>query len=109
MLMDFKTAYPDSYSTTKQYAKENRSQMTDAEKLLWYHLRQEKLGARFRRQHIIGDYIVDFICLKQKLIIEIDGGYHQETTQQTEDKTRQNWLESMGYKVLRFTNEDIFP
>ena len=63
---------------------------------------------RFRRQHIIGDYIVDFICLKQKLIIEIDGGYHQETTQQTEDKTRQNWLESMGYKVLRFTNEDIF-
>ena len=63
---------------------------------------------RFRRQHIIGDYIVDFICLKQKLIIEIDGGYHQETTQQTEDKTRQNWLESMGYKILRFTNEDIF-
>ena len=57
---------------------------------------------------MIGDYIVDFICLKQKLIIEIDGGYHQETTQQTEDITRQNWLESMGYKVLRFTNEDIF-
>ncbi len=106
--MDFKTAYPDSYSTTKQYAKENRSQMTDAENLLWYHLRQGKLGARFRRQHIIGDYIVDFICLKQKLIIEIDGGYHQEATQRTEDKTRQNWLESMGYKVLRFTNEDIF-
>ena len=69
---------------------------------------KKKLGVRFRRQHIIGDYIVDFICLKQKLIIEIDGGYHQETTQQTEDKTRQNWLESMGYKVLRFTNEDIF-
>ena len=107
--MDFKTAYPDSYSTTKQYAKENRSQMTDAENLLWYHIRQGKLGVRFRRQHIIGDYIVDFICLKQNLIIEIDGGYHQETTQQTEDKTRQNWLESMGYKVLRFTNEDIFP
>ena len=82
--------------------------MTDAEKLLCYHLRQEKLGARFRRQHIIGDYIVDFICLKQKLIIEIDGGYHKEPPQQTEDKTRQNWLESMGYKVLRFTNEDIF-
>ena len=63
---------------------------------------------RFRRQHIIGDYIVDFICLKQKLIIEIDGGYHQEAIQWTEDKTRQNWLESMDYKVLRFTNEDIF-
>ena len=106
--MDFKTAYPDSYSITKKYAKENRSLMTDAENLLWYHLRQGKLGVRFRRQHIIGDYIVDFICLKQKLIIEIDGGYHQETTQQTEDITRQNWLESMGYKVLRFTNEDIF-
>ena len=106
--MDFKTAYPDSYSTTKQYATENRSQMTDAENILWYKIKQGKLGVSFRRQHIIGDYIVDFICLKQKLIIEIDGGYHQEATQQTEDKTRQNWLESMGYKVLRFTNEDIF-
>ena len=69
---------------------------------------KRNLGRDLEDNNIIGDYIVDFICLKQKLIIEIDGGYHQETTQQTENITRQNWLESMGYKVLRFTNEDIF-
>lgn len=106
--MDYKTAYPDTYSNNKQNAKNNRAMMTDAEKLLWNYIKNEQLGARFRRQHIIGDYIVDFICLKENLIIEVDGGYHNEPTQQQEDKIRQNWLESMGYKVLRFANEDIF-
>ncbi len=106
--MDFKTAYPDSYSVTKENAKTNRSNMTDAESLLWHYLRQEQLGVRFRRQHVIGDYIVDFISLKQRLIIEIDGGYHNDIVQQQEDRIRQNWLESMGYKVIRFTNEEVF-
>ena len=106
--MDFKTAYPDSYSVTKENAKTNRSNMTDGESLLWHYLRQEQLGVRFRRQHVIGDYIVDFICLKQKLIIEIDGGYHNDIVQQQEDRIRQNWLESMDYKVIRFTNEEVF-
>ena len=106
--MDFKTAYPDSYSVTKENAKTNRSNMTDAERLLWHYLRQEQLGVRFRRQHVIGDYIVDFICLKQRLIIEIDGGYHNDIVQQQEDRIRQNRLESMDYKVIRFTNEEVF-
>ena len=106
--MDFKTAYPDSYSTIKQNAKDNRSMMTDAERYLWNYIKNEQIGVRFRRQHIIGDYIVDFICLKQKLIIEVDGGYHNNPTQQQKDRIRQNWLESMGYKVLRFNNNDIF-
>jgi very-short-patch-repair endonuclease len=106
--MDFKTAYPDSYSVTKENAKTNRSNMTYAESLLWHYLRQEQLGVRFRRQHVIGDYIVDFICLKQRLIIEIDGGYHNDIVQQQEDRIRQNWLESMDYKVIRFTNEEVF-
>ena len=106
--MDFKTAYPDSYSTVKQNAKDNRSMMTDAERYLWNYIKNEQIGVRFRRQHIIGDYIVDFICLKQKLIIEVDGGYHNNPTQQQKDRIRQNWLESMGYKVLRFNNNDIF-
>ena len=105
--MDFKTAYPDSYSTIKQNAKDNRSMMTDAERYLWNYIKNEQIGVRFRRQHIIGDYIVDFICLKQKLIIEVDGGYHNNPTQQQKDRIRQNWLESMGYKVLRFNNNDI--
>ena len=82
--------------------------MTDAESLLWHYLRQEQLGVRFRRQHVIGDYIVDFICLKQRLIIEIDGGYHNDIVQQQEDRIRQNWLESMDYTVIRFTNEEVF-
>jgi very-short-patch-repair endonuclease len=82
--------------------------MTDAESLLWHYLRQEKLGVRFRRQHIIGDYIVDFICLKQRFVIEVDGGYHNEIVQQQEDRIRQRWLECMGYKVIRFTNEEVF-
>ena len=107
-LMDFKTAYPDSYSVTKNNAKANRSKMTDAESLLWHYLRQEKLGVRFRRQHIIGDYIVDFISLKQRLVIEVDVGYHNEIVQQQEDRIRQRRLESMGYKVIRFTNEEVF-
>ena len=106
--MDFKTAYPDSCSVTKENAKTNRSNMTDAESLLGHYLRQEQLGVRFRRQHVIGDYIVDFICLKQRLIIEIDGGYHNDIVQQQEDRIRQNWLESMDYKVIRFTNEEVF-
>ena len=106
--MDFKTAYPDSYSTIKQNAKANRSMMSDAERYLWNYIKNEQIGVRFRRQHIIGDYIVDFICLKQKLIIEVDGGYHNNPTQQQKDRIRQNWLESMGYKVLRFNNNDIF-
>ena len=106
--MDFKTAYPDSYSVTKENAKTNRSNMTDGESLLWHYLRQEQLGVRFRRQHVICDYIVDFICLKQRLIIEIDGGYHNDIVQQQEDRIRQNWLESMDYKVIRFTNEEVF-
>jgi very-short-patch-repair endonuclease len=106
--MDFKTAYPDSYSTIKQNAKDNRSMMTDAERYLWNYIKNEQIGVRFRRQHIIGDYIVDFICLKQKLIIEVDGGYHNNPTQQQKDRIIQNWLESMGYKVLRFNNNDIF-
>ena len=106
--MDFKTAYPDSYSTIKQNAKDNRSMMTDAERYLWNYIKNEQIGVRFRRQHIIGEYIVDFICLKQKLIIEVDGGYHNNPTQQQKDRIRQNWLESMGYKVLRFNNNDIF-
>lgn len=82
--------------------------MTDAEIYLWRFLRYKQLGVKFRRQHIIGDYIVDFVSLDCNLIIEVDGGYHESTEQKSEDEIRQHWLEKMGYKVLRFSNDDIF-
>ena len=63
---------------------------------------------KFNRQYVIYDYIVDFICLEKKLIIEIDGGYHSEYEQIEKDEHRTEKLEAMGFKVIRFANEEIF-
>ena len=62
---------------------------------------------RFRRQHPIGDYIADFVCLPIRLVIEVDGGYHNSPEQQTEDQWRTEFLESRGYRVLRINNEEV--
>ena len=67
----------------------------------------ELLKERCLRQHIIGDYIVDFLFRKSKVIVEIDGGYHFTEKQQTDDAVRTDWLEQHGYKVIRFTNEQV--
>ena len=80
--------------------------MTDAERVLWNIIRTIP-NAHFRRQHPIGDYIADFICLKQKLIIEVDGGYHSEPRQQEDDEIRTSELNSLGYRVIRFSNEEV--
>ena len=147
--MEWKTASPDRYELLKAFAKENRQFMTEAERTLWMRLRGNALGHKFLRQHIIGDYIVDFLCRDAQVIIEVDGGYHKERhflykyphanflmpnkilltqggmeglnssiptqggreglvrDQVEEDRIRQEWLESIGYKVVRFTNEQI--
>ena len=81
--------------------------MTESETILWNALRKMKVGFRFRRQHPIGDYIADFICLPAKLVIEVDGGYHQEPEQQESDKQRTEFLERKGYQVIRIKNEEI--
>ncbi len=82
-----------------------RSNMTEGEKKLWYHLRNKQFyGFRFRRQHLIGPYIVDFACLKEKLIIELDGGQHAEDSK---DVYRMSYLESQGFTVQRFWNNDV--
>ena len=81
--------------------------MTDAESALWSQIKGNVLGHKFLRQHIIGDYIVDFLCRDVQLVIEVDGGYHSERQQQEDDRVRQEWLESVGYRVIRFTNEEI--
>ena len=80
--------------------------MTDAELWMWEHLRSIP-EIRFRRQHSIGDYIVDFVCLKLNLIIEVDGAYHNEPQQQQEDAIRSQFLREQGFIILRFTNEQV--
>ncbi len=87
------------------HAKRLRRNMTDAEKLLWRHLRAHRLrGEKFRRQQPIGDYIVDFVHFGARLVIEADGGQHHEST---DDSVRDAWLRGQGFNVLRFWNTDI--
>ena len=108
MNYDYQTSDPALYHLLREYAQYNRNHPTEAESLLWEYLRADGLGVRFKRQHIIGDYIADFVCLPAKLIIELDGGYHQETLQQVSDALRTDWLSSRGYRVVRFKNEELF-
>ena len=101
------TADPTEYELLKENAKSNRKNMTEAESVFWSLVKGSALGQRCLRQHIIGDYIVDFLFRKSKVIVEIDGGYHFTDEQQKEDALRTEWLEAQGYKVIRFTNERI--
>lgn len=95
------------YDVLKEFAKENRKHQTEAERSLWTELRRNQLGYTFKRQHIIGSYIADFVCLDYKLIVEVDGGYHSQPEQMFLDEMRTKWLEQVGYKVIRFKNEEI--
>lgn len=92
---------------TRDTVRELRQNMTDAEKKLWYFLRGKRLnGYKFRRQHLIHPFVVDFICLSKKLIVEIDGGQHAE--QLNYDEKRSAFLKLHGYKMLRFWNDEVF-
>ncbi|SNR70792.1 DUF559 domain-containing protein [Flavobacterium sp. ov086] len=86
-------------------AKEMRNNPTEAEKTLWLHLKSKGLEAKFRQQHLIDDFIVDFVCLSKKLIIEVDGGIHD--SQQEADAKRTEILNEKGFKVIRFNNKEI--
>lgn len=89
-------------------AKRLRENMTVTEIILWEELKKKKLlGYKFRRQHPISNYIVDFYCHKLKLVIEVDGGYHNHFKQRELDKKRTEIIEFQGLKVIRFTNEEI--
>jgi very-short-patch-repair endonuclease len=93
----------------KQISRQLRSNMTDAEKLLWSRLRAKQLkGRQFYRQRIIGDYIVDFYCPKANLIIELDGSQHYAVEGIKKDKMRDNYIREQGYKILRFSDKEIF-
>ena len=93
---------------TTEKARTLRKNMTKQERILWQFLRKKSInGLKFRRQYPIGNYIVDFICNAKKLIIEIDGGQHNEDKNIIYDKERTKYLETKGYKVIRFWNHDI--
>jgi very-short-patch-repair endonuclease len=92
----------------KPLARNLRRQQTDAERVIWYHIRNRQIaGAKFKRQIPLGRYIVDFISYENKLIIEIDGGQHNEDLKKQNDKERTKWFEMKGYTVLRFWNNDV--
>ncbi len=90
----------------KFLAKKLRQQSTDAERMLWKYLRAHRMaGYKFRRQVVIEPYIVDFVCIEARLIVEADGGQHLEQVE--DDLQRSVFLESLGYKVIRFWNHEI--
>ena len=101
------TADPLMYDLLKTYAEENRKNPTEAESILWEALKAKGIGAKFRRQHIIGDFIVDFYCNEANLVVELDGGYHNKPTQMKSDAERTAALNAMGYTELRFKNEEV--
>ncbi len=92
----------------KQFARELRKNMTDAERLLWTHIRKKQLkGCQFYRQKNIGNYIVDFYCPASKIIIEVDGGQHYSEAGAAKDKTRDDYMASLGFTILRFSDIDV--
>ena len=102
------TADGACYDLLSAYADYNKSHPTEAESIVWDILKSKNIdGHKFRRQHIIKDYIVDFVCLHKKIVIEIDGQYHLEGQQIVKDKSRTEDLQRDGYSVIRFTNEEV--
>ncbi len=97
------------YPPILQAAHELRQPQTPAEQKLWSHLRNRQLnGIKFRRQHPIDRFIIDFYCAEAKLCIEVDGDSHAEPDQIKYDQARAEWLNDCGYTVIRFTNREVF-
>ena len=101
------TADPMWYGMLKEHAERMRNNPTEAETMLWNALRANGIGAKFRRQHIIEDFVVDFYCNEYKLTIELDGGYHNIPAQMKSDAERTARLNELGYTEIRFSNEEV--
>ena len=99
------TANPYTYPVIKDYRKNLKDHQTKAELVLWEYLRNKKTGHKIRRQHVIDNFISDFVCLSKKVIIEIDGEIHK--FQQEKDNLRTIRLNTLGYEVIRFTNDEV--
>ncbi|WP_394993412.1 class I tRNA ligase family protein [Emticicia sp.] len=100
----YQSNYKD-WSNLKNLARENRKNQTQAENIIWQEVRNSKLGFKFRRQHSIDTFIVDFICIEKKLIVEIDGDIHNETIEYDEMRTK--FLNLRGFEVIRFSNNEV--
>jgi very-short-patch-repair endonuclease len=89
----------------RQFAKHLRQNLTDAERLLWMYLRAQRFGGhKFRRQHPLGPYVLDFVCVGARLVVEADGGQHVASARDVE---RDEWLHKQGFRLLRFWNHEI--
>jgi len=100
----YETADP-LWEVLKANSQSNRKNLTEAENILWQHLRNNQIGYKIRRQHAIDGYIADFVCIPKRLVVEIDGGYHKLTTEQ--DELRTKVLNGEGFDVVRFTNDEV--
>ena len=104
----YQTARASMYGLLKELADQKRKNQTVAESALWQQLRGKQLeNYKFRRQHLIDEFIVDFVCLEKQLIVEVDGDYHNDPEMQKADKLRTEILESLGYRVIRFSNDQV--
>ncbi|APG66382.1 ATP-dependent DNA helicase RecG [Tenacibaculum todarodis] len=103
----YETARPSVYKLMKELQKERKQKTTEAERVLWESLKTKKLDFKFRRQHIVDEFIVDFICISKGLIVEVDGKYHNTKEQQESDDLRTEILQELGFKVIRFKNEEV--
>ena len=103
----YNVANPMTYLLLKEKAKHMKQNPTEAESVMWELIRRKQLGVIFKRQYIIDEYIVDFVCLERRLVIEIDGGYHSTGEQQESDANRDSRLAALGYRVLRFSNGEV--
>ncbi len=102
------TNTPDQWKHLSAFAKENRKNSTEAENIIWQELRNRKIeNYKFRRQHPIAGYIPDFVCLEKRLIIEVDGEYHDAGEQKKFDVAREQWLNEHQYTMLRFRNDEV--
>jgi very-short-patch-repair endonuclease len=90
-------------------ARNLRKRMSDGERKLWQALRARQMdGLRFRRQHPLGVYIIDFVCPEKRLIVEVDGGHHTAEAQMAHDQRRDRWLAAERYRVMRVPNIEVF-
>jgi isoleucyl-tRNA synthetase len=96
-----------SWKNLKEFGRENRKNPTKAEDALWQSVRNQKLGFKVRRQHAIAGYIADFVCIPEKLVIEIDGEYHLKPEYKDYEKNRTAFFEEHGFEVIRFSNEEV--
>lgn len=103
----YQTASPAAYKILKQHQVERKKHSIEVERILWEHLKTKQQGAKFRRQHVIDEFIVDFVCLFKKLIIEVDRAYHDLPIQKEADAIRTKILSEFGFKIIRFSNEEV--